>query len=430
MALWKYSVGNLLSRAALAPVAVSPAVADPVLALSRLGSGYPDSLAALAWRSDGTYDIDCDLNLLAASSTRADAPTGWFDLLNYLAGTPGLPATPPDWGTYGGRTALRFFRPTAQHVDVMPGEQVKITGSIRRPSGAAGATGVEVRVLDLTTGHQYSASSVAWNDNGQIEQQTVVDTWKDFAVTIAADATHTERRTYRVIVSPQAAAYDATSYAYISANGGSGSPALFAEVDAAAILGVNLPVGCTVELQPQPSGAVIPLPIAHPSCYAIAGSSLLAQTWRLSIDVPANLRPSAPRPILGEVWIGKARTWDRSPLMDLTRTEGDPDQVRVVAARGREEIVASDGRPPSSMALDFLTPDVDYVRMRDEVYRLTKFGAEPMLLLPSAAFDGAGRFYHGRVGQEMSNSRITAAESAEAWRKFRLDFKESPLAAM
>ncbi len=102
MSDWRYSVGNLVNRAIAAPAAVSPAAQDPLLPLSNLGSGYPDEQGGLQWRSDGTYAIDFDLNLLADESDSAAAPTGWLDLLNLLAGTPG-------------HTVLREARIAADH---------------------------------------------------------------------------------------------------------------------------------------------------------------------------------------------------------------------------------------------------------------------------------------------------------------------------
>jgi len=429
MASWRFSIGNLVSRAANPPVAVAPAAADTLLPLASLGTGYPDQQGGLQWRSDGTYGIDCDLNLLAASSERADAPTGWWDLLNVLAGTPGLPANPPDWGTYAARTALRIFRPVAQDVEVMPGESVRITGSLHLPAASA-ATGIEVRVIDLATGHQYDGGGAAWDDDGAIETQAVDDTWKDFAVTITADAARAERGSYRVVVSPLAAAYDATTYAYISANGGSGSPALFGEVDAAALVGHNIPVGATVGLVPQPAGTTITLTPAQPSCYAVAVAAQLVQTWRLSVSIPAALRPSAPRPVLGEVWIGKARTMlVGSPIPTFGGEESAPGQIRVEGPRKRVEVVADDAAPVLELALVFQArDDASFRQMRDEVMRLTRYGADPLLLLPGEQFEGAGRVYHGRVEDRLAWSIITPLATGSA-RSFGVPFLESPFAS-
>lgn len=429
-AAWKFSVGNLVSRAARAAAAVSPAAADTLLPLSRWGNGYPDERGGFQWRSDGTYAADVDTNMLAETSTAADAPTGWRDLLNLQAGTPGLPANPPDWGTYGGRTALRFYRPVVQEVEVMPGESVRIEAGIYRPSGAAGSTGVECRVVDMTTGRQYDAGVVAWDDDGLVDQQTTADTWKDFGVTIAADASHTERRTYRVLFRPQAASYGATTYAYVSANGGSGSPAFFAEADVFALVGHALPTGTTVQFVPQPSGTTVALTLKQPSCYVVApGGSQLVKTWRVSISIPSALRTTAQRPLIGEPWIGKARTFlGYSPVLPVRITEGDPDQVRIEGARRRLEVLSDGGPPAAELMLNFVFEHTAYEQARDEVARLVRFGRDPMLLLPTDDHLFAGKLYHGRIDEEVTYEQVTPGIDGEsALRTFGWGFKESPL---
>jgi len=424
MASWRFSVGNLLSRAPAAPVAVSPAVADTLLPLTNLGSGYPDGQGGLAWRSDGAYAIDFDINLLAATSTRADAPTGWADLLNILGGTPGLPANPPSWGNYGGRNpALRLYRPVVQYVDVMPGEAVKLNASIRWPAAAAGATGIRVRVVDGWSGKGWNGS--AWVDAGVLDSQAVADTWKDITEQIDPDPGRAERSTYAVIIEPIAAAFDATTYCYASLNGAAGSPALVAELDTVALVGHNVPEGATVTLAPTAglSLAIIP---TQPSAHAITGISQLVQTWRLSIQMPAG---NQPRPVLGEVWLGKARTLlGGSPVLPISLTEGDPSQVRVEGAGGRLDVLGSGTPARASMMLQFTFDTAAYRQGRNEVARLTRHGEEPLLLLPSESFEGAGRLYHGRLGQEVAYSRISPGTD-DALRSFTWEFEESPLAA-
>lgn len=423
MALWRYSVGNLVSRAVVAPAAVSPALEDALLPLVNLGSGYPDAMGGFQWRSDGAYAVDFDLNLLADDSENAAAPTGWFDLLLVLAGSPGLSANPADWGSYGSRSpALRIFRPHVQFIDVMPGEDVQLAMGIYWPTAASGATGIRVRVVDGWSGKGWNGT--AWASGGVLESQTVGDTWKDFAETITADPNRTERSTYSVIIEPIASSFGATTYCYVSANGAAGTPALYGAVDLCAIVGHNLPADATVALAPQPSGTTLTLTSGQPSMFVAGVSEQLVQTWRLSIQMPSGIQP---RPLLGEVWIGSVRALDRSPSMDgLGYQEGDADQIRIPTARGRVEVLASEGRPTSKMGLQFRVSDDDYVRIRDEQLRLTRFGQEPMLLIPSSAFEG-GRFYHGRVGEEVGYSRMTAADSTEAWRSFTLAFSESPM---
>jgi hypothetical protein len=394
MASWQFGIGNLARRAPAAPVAVAPAAEDSLLPFTNLANDFPDEQGGFDWRSDGVYDVDFDLNLLAITSSRADAPTGWSDLLLFLAGTPGLPANPPDWGSYGGRTSvLRVFWPSIQDIAVMPGEDLKLKIGLYRPSGAAGATGARVVVTDLWSGKSWDGA--AWVDGGVLAVQTSTDAWSDVDEEITADTGRTERSTYRVTVEPVAAAYDSTSYVYFSLNGTNGSPALVAEADLVAIIGHNIPDDATVAL-----GATAMSP-AFPAFWATA-ASVYTQTWRLSIDMPSG---NQVRPIVGEVWIGKVRTLlGGSPVLPISITEGDPNQMR------------------------FTFDTASYQQARDEVARLTRNGEEPLLLLTSDSFEGAGRLYHGKLGTEVAYSRISPGE-AEALRSFGWAFEESPLAA-
>jgi hypothetical protein len=425
MASWRFSVGNLVTRAASGPAAVSPAVEDSLLPLVNLGSGYPDEVGGLEWRSDGDYEVDFDLNLLAASSERSDAHTGWLDLINILSGTPGLPANPPDWGSYGGRaTALRLYRPLAQEVDVMPGEQLKLEVGIYRPSGAAGATGVRVRVIDAWSGKGWNGS--AWADGGVLDSQVTADAWKDVAETIDADTERTERSTYRVIIEPIAMTFDGTSYVYASANGGPGSPALYAAVDLVAIIGHNLPADADVALAPQPSGTSLTLTPVQPSCYEVGEAPQMIRTWRLSIQMPAGVQP---RPELGEVWIGGVRTMTvGSPIPTFGGEENTPGQLRVEGPRKRLEVVADAGRPVQDLNLAFRArDDASWRQLRDEVMRLTRYGADPLLLLPGSSVDGEDRPVHGRVGETLAWSIITPTATGSA-RTYAIPFVESPFA--
>jgi len=432
MSSWSVAVGNLVSRAPRPPAAVSPALEDSLLPLANLGTGYPDQEGGLQWRSDGAYAIDFDTNLLAEESEASDAPTGWRDLQLSLAGTPGLPADPPEWGTFGGRTALKFYGPVYQDVEVGPGEKTKITGGIYLLA-ASTATGVVVQVVDLKTGKQYDAGVAAWDDDGEIAEQTTDDTWLDFAVEIEADPDQVARRTYRVVVTPTAGAYTSSTYGYISANGGSGSPALFGTVDLVALLGNKIPEGATVGLVPQPSGTTIAVPITRPSSYAVAEASQLVQVWRLSIAIPAALRPSAGRPIIGEVWIGRAQELlVKSPSMpSIGVTASAPGQVRVEGGRGRIEVVPGDDEPIETLEMSFKSSgEAAYQQIRRGVAELVRFGADPLLLIPAAAFEGAGRVYHGRIEDRISFAHIVPPSEGgdDAIRTFSMPLHESPLA--
>lgn len=409
---WDYSIGNLAQRSAYNPVAVSPAADDALLSLTRLANGYPDQEAGFTWRSDGTYAADVDINALADYSDRSDAPTGWRDFLLALAGTPGLGSFPPDWGTYASRTALRLYRPVFQEFPVMPGENWKCRMSIYIPA-ASTATGVQVEVIDTWSGLGWNGS--AWVDGGVLESQSVDDTWEEIDEIITADANREVRSTYRVVISPVAASYSATTYVYASSysNELDGSPAMIGEADLVALIGHNIPDSATVTVGP------IALPISPVSCAATDTASY-TQVWQLAIQMPAG---NQPRPKIGELWIGMNRVFLRGPDPGISVKEGDPNQIRVEAAQGRLEILSDQRLPAEAISLKIRTfTEASFAQYKNEIQRGTRFGADPILLLPDAALEGSGRVIFGRIGQEISYSHQDTT-----FKSFTVEFKESPL---
>jgi hypothetical protein len=306
-----------------------------------------------------------------------------------------------------------------QEITVMPGEAVKVLCGIYRPTAATGATGVRVRVVDTSTGKGWDGA--VWADGGVLDSQAVVDTWKDISEGVAADAARTEKTIYQVIVEPIATTYDATSYVYLSDNGGaSGYAAVVAEADVAMIIGHNLPADADVDV-----GALTLIPV-QPSFYKVDTSPSFVQVWTLDIQMPAG---NQPRPIIGEVWIGLVRTLlAGSPVVPIGLEEASKGQIRVEAARRRVEVVGEDARPVAAIDMSFATRDAaSYVQIRDEIARLTRFGADPLVLLPSDAFEG-GTIYHGRIADKVSYSRILGAYQDPA-RTFGMPFSESPFAS-
>ena len=406
-----YSIGNLAQRAVLAPVCVAPSAPDSLLPLSRLANGQPDEQASFEWTSTGLYKADLDLNMLAATSLRADAPTGWRDMLLALASTPGLPASPPDWGSYGSRTALRIFRPVMQEVEVMPGEDFTLEYGLYEPTASA-ATGIQVRVVDLWSGKGWNGS--AWVSGGVLDSQSTEDAWKDISEEITADTSRKIRSTYRVVFEPIANTYDGTTYVYVSANGASGTPALFAKADVVAFVGHNLPNDSTVAVGSE-SMTILPV-----SCSKSFTAKFL-RTWRLEIQMPAG---NQPRPLLGELWIGSARSLTRGPMDGVGLEEGDANQLRVEGAQGRVDILSDQVQPTQKLSLSIKTTnDASYEEYRSILTRGTRFGADPMLLLPIDAFDGASRVLHGRIGAIISYTILRTG-----WRSFKIEFAESPFA--
>jgi len=406
---WSISVGNQAQRTSRAAVAVSPAVADALLPLSRIANGHPSDEVSFEWRGDGAYKADIDLNALAETSDRADAPTGWRDALLAFANTPGLSANPPDWGTYGSRTALRIYRPVMQEVEVMPGEDWKLECGIYELTASA-ATGIQVRVIDTWSGKGWNGS--AWASNGILDSQSTEDTWKDISEEITADPNRDERSTYQIIFEPIASSYDATTYVYVSANGGSGSPAFYPKASLAALIAHNIPLDATVSIG---SHAVTMTARSVTTMF----SSAFLRTFRLDIAMPGG---NQPRPKIGELWIGSPTTMLRGPMGGITLIEGDAYQNRLEAAQGRVEVLSDQKYPSQAMKLQVKTAsEAAYEQWRNVVTRGSRFGAEPILLIPPDQLDGANRVLHGRVGPTISYTLPNAG-----WRTFEVDFVESP----
>ena len=223
-----------------------------------------------------------------------------------------------------------------------------------------------------------------------------------------SQATRTERSTYQVVLEPIAGSYSASTYAYAQL-------VLYAEVDTVALIGHNLPAGATATL-----GSATLTPVA-PSLVTVLNAAVYAQTWRLSIAMGSAFDP---RPIIGEVWIGKAQSFARSPMAPLAWTETDPEQVRVESG-ARIEVVTLGKRPTQKHQLSFITEtEAGYVQTRDHMTRLTRFGFDPILLVPDS-FE-SGRPMHGRLGKEVAYQRIETTPTYVT--SYSLEFNESPFA--
>jgi len=423
MGLWRFAIGNAVRRAASAPVASLASLEDSLFPLSALGNGETDEPARWQRNSSGLYAADIDLNQLASSSPRQDAPTGWFDFLNLANGTPGLPADPPDWGAYGGRNpALRFFGPSAQDIDVMPGEALHVRAGLYLPS-ASSATAVRLRVIDLWTGRSYDGALNQWDDGDVfIAEQTATDAWLDFNEAIPADADRVERTRYRVLLEQDAASYDATSYCYASAEGASGNPAIFPPLSCAAIVGHNIPRDATVTVQDVGGGgSPITLTPEVPSFYGEGLTPQTFQSWRLTVQMPAGLLSFHERPYIGDLWLGGCVDMAWCPAFPFEVRVADEGQVRVPGGYGREYVFSDSPRETHALKLLFkVNGDAGYWQVRRFLEQATRQGADPMLLLPVDVLEG-DVLYHGKLGNEVSYSRKNNVR-----REFTLAFNETP----
>lgn len=414
MADWKFALGNLITRAATVGAASGGSAEDPLYPISQIGNGHPDDPSRFVWETDGIYTAAFDLNQLAWTSDRTDAPLGWRDLTLTLAGTPGLPTNPVEFGTFGTRAnSFKFYGPVYQDIDVMPGEDLLLDAGLFLPA-ASTATGVRVVVINLTTGEQWDGADNEWNDEDDpLARTTTVDTWLDFAEPIVADALIGIRTTYRVILIPEAAAYDATTYAYCSA------PTLSAAQDFVAFIGNNIPVGSTVTW--SDGTATRTITPAFPSCYETGTSSSKA-AWTLSITMPTNTKAWQPAPFIGELWAGRLLTLGDCPGFPFDVTEGDLGQIRLEGGLGRETVYTEADRLFNrAFKLSFKSKQDGYESMRDDFLRACRYGADPVLLAPISTLEG-DTLFHGRVGPDATFSLVNRSR-----RQYTVNLRESPL---
>jgi hypothetical protein len=412
---WRLGIGNLIARAT-ASGAAAGSYASGLYPLSNLGNGYPDEPARWLFETDGGYSATFDLNLLATSSARSDAPTGWADLALKHAGTPGLPANPPENGTFAGRpNSVKFYGACYQDVEVMPGEDVRFTGGLYRPS-ASSATGARVVIVNLSNGKQWDSTANVWNNSTDpAGAQAIDDVWLDVNESVVNDSD--ERTTYRVILVPDGGP-GAAFYCYASA------PAITGEQNFVAFVGNNIPAGATVTWT---DGTVTATPTpTFPSFFKTFTASSL-RSWTLSITQPANSLPYEAAPMIGELWAGRLVDMVACPGYPFDILEGDPAQIRLEGGLGHTSIFTEIERPARRFSIKFNTStDAQYENARDSFLRASRFGADPIMLAPVASLEGADTIWHGRLGGATTYSRISNARRSftiemfeSSWPRFR-----------
>lgn len=428
MGNWQVAVGNGVFRSAVAPVTFGIPQEDPLYPLSNFGLGQPDTAAR--WEriaAPAVYAAVVDLNMLANSSPRADAPTGWADFINAAAGTPGLPANPPVIGSFATRSnVLEFFRPVFQDVPVMPGETVTVSAGLYLP-GASTSVAVKLRVLDLSTGKSYDGLTNAWSTlDVRVAQQGVTNTWLDFQETIPADPARLVRGNYRILLEQDSPPHGASTFCYAS-NGTSlltnGIPAIYPDVDFGAIIGHNIASGSTVTLGDTLGGpAILTLsPIVFPSMFDTAVAASQIQQWRLTISMPTASADFRERPYIGELWLGTIADMAWCPRFPFDLTLGDSGQVRAPGGYGRQNVFSDAVRARARLKMNFEADDAGYLQARDFLEGATRHGADPLLIMPVDTLEGADAIYHARLNNEVLYSRVNNQR-----RRYSLIAEEDP----
>lgn len=413
MSTFRFSAGNLVSRAPAAPVAATPSAADSTFGVADLGNGYPDEPARWAWNASGTYRVNLDLNLLEVASSRTEAPTGWGDFGLERDGTPGLGPFPPGWGMFGGSDlALRIYRPVFQDFQVMPGETIRVQVGLYLPA-ASSATQAWATLIDLETGEQYDAAGEAWNTSlAGLGGQAATDAWLDLDVEVPATDGRTRRAAYRLILGLDAAAYDGTAYAYYRGREDH-EPSAVGPFSVAAIVGHDLPVDSAVTITENggEGGVAVSLTPAQPSFfgYTFGEAELLHRFYQVQIQTAAGMLGVQGRPFVGELWMGAIQDFAWCPAFPFVIEDEDLAQVRLpagghsTAPRTRRGFTVAH-HADQIIRMKFKANDDGYRQVRDVLQDATRHGVDPLLVLPNSALEGDACF-HGRVDKKVTYTR-------------------------
>ena len=234
-----------------------------------------------------------------------------------------------------------------------------------------------------------------------------------------------ESRSGSPSISPSSSpSFSQDSYFYacgINRDGSAGGPpALFFELDIAAIVGHNLPFGSAITVTEDggEAGTTFTLTPGVPSFYSMLGSPVTYRYWELRVLIGP--KSYHARPVIGELWMGLKRD-TRGPVPSFTVSRVDLAQASVIGAVGHIAAWTDGGRPYRSFQMTFKTLVSAYKTVRDALLGATREGVDPMLLIPLGVMESEGIPVHGRIGK---STQFTQANPA--LQNFSLQLEESP----
>lgn len=430
MATWRLAIGNLATRTKRPVVVTLGSVDSTIAPVENLANGHPDEPGSFGFDGDldevaRDYFADIDCNLLADDSERFDAVGGWQDLKLALLGTPGLPAWPVESpATYNSEQAVKVYNPSFQDFDVYPSENIHLEGAIGRPQGGDNVDEGIVRIQNLGTGRWWDGTTHAWlaTEADAAKVAAGANAYVAFDETVTWDSSAPLRRTrYRFILTGNLATgtWDEDD-ARIHFR--SDLRAYVANVNFFAIIGHNLPAsGGAVEFRNSGSTAEVAFaaPRGRHTLYGSPGSASDEQIFTLAITgVPASAGP----PTIGEVWIGRYVDLDFAEYPFELGWAYD-GQIRDVSGSGRENVLNYGAPPRRRATMKFRSVTADATYARDFVLDGTRGGLDPLMLAPDVVELEAGLVaFHGRVGPDLSFSRINLSQRA-----YEITVLESPI---
>lgn len=144
------------------------------------------------------------------------------------------------------------------------------------------------------------------------------------------------------------------------------------------------------------------LTIARPAFHGILSAAVFRRWWKLRCAVDSVLKNGGAPVTIGELWLGYFETaarnqeygWALSPAFQ---------QVRTTAFGGQEAVYAMGQHDRRKLSLAFKpTSRAQFLELRDRLFRATRGGADPFVIIPA---DSEDVVIHGRLGPELAHQR-------------------------
>jgi hypothetical protein len=386
---------NLLQRASAITVTNENA-SFPKTAL------YDDTGAVFMGSAEASpFDVTVDLGLVPPNGDFESAFTGGLPTSAW-AKTSGATLTRNTTDQRTGTGCLQATGTTANYgyydLTVYPGQRLTIVVAGRSVSGTALA---KVRVRNLFTGRLLDSNG-AW----QTDSSTVIlsnDT-TNYVVALVAFQVETaalpSTMTLRVEfvcggVTDDALYDDAAIYYAVNCcsvhwsnlvGAGANGPTLRSSTD-------NFSGSDTQEAQ---------FDVVRPAFYALLSSAVYRRYWRVRSGAVTALVNAGAAPYIGELVLGYAETAARA--QDYGWTLGlAQQQIRTRALFGAEAVYQAGLFEQRRLGLNFRPGTAaEYLELRDRWYRMTRGGADSMVVIP---YDAEDQVIHGRLGPELAVSR-------------------------
>lgn len=284
---------------------------------------------------------------------------------------------------------------------VYPGQRLKIEAACRVLTGAGPSA--KVRVRNMFTGRLLDTNA-AWLSVGAtsiLENATTSYTTQSLAFTVETGPSFPATMTLRVEFYCILSATDTPVYDDI---------AIYYAVNFCSVHWSNMLLSALSPPQLRSSTdnfsasdtLEASMTVAKPAFYVVLGSTVYRRYWRFRHGLDGSLLNGGNAPVFGEMVIGYAEAAARP--QDYGWTLGKKfQQVRTQTQLGAEAVYLFGEHEQRRLGLNFSpTTAAEFLELRDRLYRVTRGGADPLVIVP---YDSEDVVIHGRLGPELAIKR-------------------------